>query len=41
MAAVEALLHTTWLDIAFTVGDGFTVIVNVRAVPVQVLPPLV
>ena len=41
MAAVVALLHTTWLDIAFTVGEGLTVIVNVFAVPVHVLPPLV
>lgn len=40
-AAVGALLHTTWLATAFTVGAGFTVIVNVFAVPVHVLPPLV
>lgn len=40
-AAVAVLLHTTWLDTAFTVGIGFTVIVNVIGVPVQVPPALV
>ena len=40
-AAVAVLLHTTWLDTAFTVGVGLTVIVNVIGVPVQVTPPLV
>ena len=40
-AVVNALLHTTWLVIVFTVAAGFTVIVNVDAVPVQVIPPFV
>ena len=40
-AAVAVALHTVWLAIAFTDGVGFTVIVNVMAVPVQVVPPLV
>jgi hypothetical protein len=35
LAEVEAPLHTTWLDTAFTVGVGFTVYVNVRGVPGQ------
>src|SRR5664279_1626018 len=34
-AAVEVLLHTTWLATAFTVGVGLTVIVNVFGVPVH------
>jgi hypothetical protein len=29
------LLHTVWLAVGFTVGVGFTVIVNVCTVPVQ------
>jgi hypothetical protein len=40
-AAVDAPLHSVWLATAFTVGVGFTVIVNVIAVPVHVVPPLV
>jgi hypothetical protein len=34
-------LQITWFDTAFTVGVGLTVIVKVRGVPVQVVPPLV
>jgi hypothetical protein len=41
MAVVFNPLHTTWLGTAFSVGVGFTVMVNVLAVPVQVMPPLV
>ena len=41
MAVVVAPLHNVWLATAFTVGVGFTVIVNVVEVPVQVTPPLV
>ena len=41
MAAVEVLLHTTWLETAFTVAVGFTVIVKVFEEPVQVVPALV
>ena len=33
--------HTVWFAIAFTAGVGFTVIVNVIGVPVQVVAPLV
>ena len=40
-AVVEAALQTTWLVTVFTVGTGFTVIVNVVGVPVQVTAPLV
>ena len=40
-AAVAVPLHTVWLAIVFTDGVGFTVMVNVMAVPVQVVPPLV
>lgn len=40
-AAVEVLLQTTWLLIAFTEGVGFTVMVKVIGVPEQVVPPLV
>ena len=40
-AVVVAPLHTTWLAIAFTDGVGFTVIVKVIGVPVQVTPPFV
>lgn len=32
-AVVAAPLHTAWLVTAFTVGVGFTVMVNVPAVP--------
>jgi hypothetical protein len=32
---VAAPLHLTWLDTAFTVGVGLTVIVNVLGVPVH------
>jgi hypothetical protein len=39
--AVEAPLQSTWLATAFTVGVGFTVIVNVTGAPVQVTPALV
>ena len=41
IAVVGAPLHTTWLDTAFTVGVGFTVMVKVLDVPIQVTPPLV
>jgi hypothetical protein len=34
-AVVVAPLHNAWLDIVFTTGVGFTVIVNVPLVPVQ------
>ena len=40
MLAVGAPLHTTWLATGFTVGIGFTVIVNVIGVPGQVTPLL-
>jgi hypothetical protein len=40
-AAVAVALHTVWLAIAFTDGVGFTVMVKVIGVPVQVVPPLV
>ena len=40
-AAVGAPLHTTWLGTLFTVGVGFTVMVKVIGVPVQVVPALV
>ena len=40
-AVVAAPEHTVWLAIVFTAGVGFTVIVNVIAVPVQVVAPLV
>ena len=40
-AAVGEPLHNTWLATGFTAGIGFTVMVNVIGVPVQVTPPLV
>lgn len=40
-AAVFDPAHTAWLAIVFTAGVGFTVIVNVIDVPVQVVAPLV
>jgi len=40
-AAVADPAHTAWLAIVFTAGVGFTVIVKVIAVPVQVVAPLV
>lgn len=40
-AVVAVPLHTVWLAIVFTDGVGFTVMVNVMAVPVHVVPPLV
>lgn len=40
-AVVAVPLHTTWLVIVFTAGVGFTVIVKLIGVPVQVTPPLV
>jgi hypothetical protein len=40
-AAVALPLHNTCGNTAFTVGTGFTVMVKVCAVPVQVVPPLV
>jgi hypothetical protein len=36
-AVVEAPLHNAWLDTVFTVGVGFTVIVNVLGAPGQPL----
>jgi hypothetical protein len=35
-----ALLHITWLGTAVTVAVGFTVIVKLVGVPVQVVPAL-
>ena len=40
-AVVADPAHTVWFAIAFTAGVGFTVIVNVIGVPVQVVAPLV
>lgn len=40
-AVVADPLHNTWLATVFTVGVGFTVIVNVTGAPVQLTPPLV
>lgn len=40
-AAADVLLHSTWLATAFTVGVGFTVIIKVIGVPVQLTPALV
>ena len=39
--AVGLLLHTVWLATGLMIGGGFTVIVNVIGVPLQVTPPLV
>lgn len=39
--AVGLLLHTTWSGTGLMIGGGFTVIVNVIGVPLQVTPPLV
>ena len=39
--ATGAPAHTVWLATAFTEGVGFTVMVKVFGVPVQVTPPLV
>lgn len=41
MAAVLLPLHKVWLATWFTVGVGFTVIVKVCELPVQVIPALV
>ena len=41
IAAVLPPLHTTWLDTALTVAVGFTIIVKLRGVPLQVMLPLV
>ena len=38
LAEVVEPLHTTWFATASTVGVGFTVIVNVRGVPVHAVP---
>ena len=40
-AVVAAPLHTVWLATVFTDGVGFTVMVKLIGVPVQVVPPLV
>ena len=40
-AVVVCPAHTVWLAIVFTAGVGLTVMVNVVAVPVQVVPLLV
>ena len=40
-AVVAVPEHTVWFAIVFTAGVGFTVIVNVMGVPVQVAGPLV
>jgi hypothetical protein len=39
MADVFAPLHTTW-SVTVTVAVGLTVMVKVRGVPVQLVPPL-
>ena len=39
--AVEAPLHTVWPATPFTFAVGFTVIVKLTGVPVQLIPPLV
>lgn len=41
MAAVLDPLHNTWLATGLTSGVGFTVMVNVIGVPLQLMPPLV
>ena len=41
IAVVGVPLHTVWLVMLFTAGVGFTVMVKVIGVPVQVVPPLV
>jgi hypothetical protein len=41
MAAVEAVLHNTWLATAFTIAVGFTVMVKVLATPTQEVAPFV
>lgn len=41
IAVVVDPLHNDWLGTAFTVGVGFTVMVKVVGVPLQVTPPLV
>ena len=40
-ALLGAPEHKVWFDDAFTVGVGFTVMVKVRGVPLQVAPALV
>ena len=40
-ALVDEPGHNAWLDGAVTVGVGFTVMVKVRGVPLQVAPALV
>lgn len=40
-AVVAVPLQTVWLAIVFTAGVGFTVMVKLIGVPVQVTPPLV
>ena len=40
-AVVAAPAHTVWFAIVFTAGVGFTVMVKLIGVPVQVTPPLV
>ena len=40
-AVVGEPLHTVWFATALTVGAGFTVIVKIIGVPVQVTPALV
>ena len=41
IAVDEDALHKTWLATAFTVAVGFTVMVNVLAVPTQLTPPFI
>ena len=41
IAAVDALLQAIWLETAFTVAVGLTVIVNEIGVPLHVIPPFV
>jgi hypothetical protein len=41
IAAVEAVLHNTWFATAFTIAVGFTVMVNVLAIPTHEVAPFV
>jgi hypothetical protein len=41
IAVVASPLHSSWLVTAFTVAVGFTVIVNINGVPMQLTTPLV
>ena len=41
IGVVDVFAHKVWLATAFTVAVGFTVMLNVVAVPTQLTPPLV